>query len=402
MAKAMNTLLLAWQVIRGRRLRTALFAVQFVLALTMSTIAVAYVFQAWWVLRLPQETLGADVMGVYSCAASSEHPDTDESIVAADLPGIKSLPGVRRTGVFYQTRATVNGVPGVPLILINEDYLELTGLRPPGGVAARLAFDGEEATAWITRRLSRRLGVVKGGEMSLRLARQYAIRARVVAELPSLVAPPVFPFPESVEEFSVVDDVVVLPLSAWPDAKYLTNGLWIQARPGQLDSAGEAVKDWWLTTHPDSSSVLEYFSVEAACREAWEAALVVLKGLAPVAGLLLVLTTVGFVGTVMLNVDSRRAELAVRRALGATLSHLTRQLVVESLLVLTPATAIGALLGTAATVLLTPGARAPGAVFASSMALGLIVGGACGLLGAAYPLYRVGRDDPAAVLKRAE
>lgn len=405
------TLSMAWRMLRRRPLRTALFVLQFVLAFTMCIIAACYVLQAWFVLRLPLTTLGRDTLGLYLAADREREeapPDiTDRGVVMADLEAIRALPGVKRVAVFYQTAGDVGGDYGVKVILVNDDYLALTGLRPAAArsagerAQARLEATSGRMTAWITEKLLRRLELAPGQSPTVALP-HLELEANIVGVLDGLVAPPLFVIPPLVTEFSRVDEAMLLPLEAWPDIAHLTNGLWVQAEPGQVDATGAAITAWWRAAHPQSGSTLECFSVAAACQDEWRGALTVLTGLGPLAALLLALAAVGFVGTTMLNVDGRRAELATRRAVGADLRALAWQLVLENVLVLALAVGIAAPLAALATLVLTPGARAPGIVVAAALAVAAVLGGLCALLGMAYPLYKLGRDEPAAVLKQAD
>lgn len=116
-------------------------------------------------------------------------------------------------------------------------------------------------------------------------------------------------------------------------------------------------------------------------------------------GLALLIGTVAITNATLLNVIERRAEIGLRRALGATRSHIARQITFEAALIGTIAGVLGAALGLLAVVTVaivrqwTPTVQPP--ILLAAPVIGIVTGTLAGLI----PALRASRTPPAVALR---
>jgi putative ABC transport system permease protein len=143
---------------------------------------------------------------------------------------------------------------------------------------------------------------------------------------------------------------------------------------------------------PDEVNVTRPSDALAAKAEADETLTALLLGLGGVA---LLVGGVGIANVMVISVLERRAEIGVRRALGATRAHVRTQFLVESVMLAGLGGALGVALGAAMTAVYADvrGWRLaiPLAGLAGGVAASLVVGGLAGL----YPASRASRLPPA-------
>ena len=117
------------------------------------------------------------------------------------------------------------------------------------------------------------------------------------------------------------------------------------------------------------------------------------------AGLALLIGAVAITNATLLNIIERRPEIGLRRALGATRGHITRQITLEAALTGTLAGALGALAGLTAVIIVaiarqwTPTIQ-PGLLLAAP-AIGIATGTLAGIV----PALKASRTPPADTLR---
>ncbi|HEV8652060.1 MAG TPA: FtsX-like permease family protein, partial [Actinomycetes bacterium] len=108
---------------------------------------------------------------------------------------------------------------------------------------------------------------------------------------------------------------------------------------------------------------------------------------------------IGIANTMVIGVLERRSEIGLRRALGATRSHVAAQFVVESLLLAAIGGATGLAIGAAITVGVADRQRWPVLVPPVAIWGGLAAGLAIGAVAGLYPAMRAARLAPTDALR---
>jgi putative ABC transport system permease protein len=178
-----------------------------------------------------------------------------------------------------------------------------------------------------------------------------------------------------------------------PDADITT--VYTRTDPDAIEAVRELLARTANPAQPnevDVSRPSDALAAQAAAKTTFNG---LLLGLGAVA---LLVGGIGVANTMVISVLERRAEIGLRRSLGATRRHIRLQFLTESLLLSVLGGGAGVLLGSGATAgyatLQDWPAVVPAWVMAGSITATLIIGGAAGL----YPALRAARVSPAEAL----
>lgn len=167
--------------------------------------------------------------------------------------------------------------------------------------------------------------------------------------------------------------------------------VYVRTEDGQLDAARSVVPNTANPQHPEEVSVSRPSDALEARAAADTAFTALLLGLGAVA---LLVGGVGIANVMVISVLERRAEIGVRRALGATRRHIRLQFVVEAALLAGIGGAGGIALGSFVTGSYARSQGWPVAVPAQALIGGIALALAIGVLAGLYPASRAARLDP--------
>ena len=208
------------------------------------------------------------------------------------------------------------------------------------------------------------------------------------------IADPV-PLAPAVDRSAVIGEPIAQQLFDFersPGRVYVRTGSHVPDDPELLDDVRAVMAATVRPLAPAEIQVSRPSDLIAA-REYTDAAFTgLLLGLGGVA---LLVGGVGIANVMVISVLERRAEIGLRRALGATRRHIAQQFVVESALLAVLGGAGGVAIGAAITVFYARSQEWVISVPATALAGGIAAALAIGALAGIYPALRAARTDPA-------
>lgn len=116
-------------------------------------------------------------------------------------------------------------------------------------------------------------------------------------------------------------------------------------------------------------------------------------------GLALLIGTVAITNATLLNIIERRPEIGLRRALGATRTHITRQITLEAALTGTLAGVIGATIGLLGVIVTAVSRQWTPTIQPGVLLIGPLIGIGTGTLAGLIPALKASRTPPAETLR---
>lgn len=201
------------------------------------------------------------------------------------------------------------------------------------------------------------------------------------------------------------DDLVLVPISTALRRLFNVdhvNNVYVQAARGRATEAAEEVRELLRARHRIRPGRPDDFTVQDQT-QAVEAELETARSfttlIAAVSSVALLIGGVGVLAVMLIAVKERVREIGLRRAVGATARDILVQFVLEALVVSAAGGLAGLVLGLGAAVAAAWLGGWPLVISGNTVAMGMIVSSAVGVLFGAYPARRAARLAPTVALR---
>lgn len=179
-------------------------------------------------------------------------------------------------------------------------------------------------------------------------------------------------------------------------AEIIPTAIYLRTNPEQVEAVRNVLARTVNPADPNEVSVARPSDALEARAEVDQNLQNLLLGLGAVA---LIVGGVGIANVMIISVLERRSEIGLRRALGATRTHIATQFILESAALATLGGIIGTILGSAVTVAYANQQQWRIDIPTNALALGTAAALALGALAGLYPATRAARLDPAEAVR---
>ncbi|WP_424528052.1 ABC transporter permease [Sphaerisporangium viridialbum] len=292
--------------------------------------------------------------------------------------GIAALP---RLHVYRNELTDPSATGGIQVAATDLDLLEVTRSKLKAGAWLKPAT-ATFPTVVLGATAAERLGVVDPGTQVWLGGRSFTV---VGILAPSPLAP-------ELDTTALIGGPAAAKLFGW---QRNPSTVYVRAAENAFDRVRSLLPATVQPQSPSDTSVSrpsDALAAKAAIDQAFTGLLVGLGGIALLVG------GIGVANTMIISVIERRREVGLRRALGATRSHIRVQFLAEALVLSAFGGAIGVVLGSAVTTVIAPLNGWPVVVPPLALAAGLVATLMIGAVAGLYPAARAARIPPTIAL----
>jgi putative ABC transport system permease protein len=388
----------AWRSLFLHRLRSLLSTLGVAIAVAAFMAMLAVGEGAKREILAQVRAFGANTVLVRSGAGNS---DASQGLTLAEVGTLRrAMPGVQRIGSLRESGLPVAGVAGpepIPVLAVSGDFLAMRGVvAAQGRLAAPIDGLQRRRVAVVGNAVAERLGINgRPGQTLLIGGETYGIIG-VLAPRERATSSP------GLGVQADLDQSVLIPAESLPDGLHGGAGdVWIEMAPelGPLPGA-EVLRSAIQRLRPRGEATdlqiivpIEILRRETAIRG------VLNNVLAALAVIALVVGGIGVMNITLANVTERRAEIGLRRAVGATRREIIHQFLAEATLLTLVGGAAGVLLGTTAAMALGLATGWSIAITPWSVLLALLAAALAGIGAGIYPARQAANIAPAEALR---
>lgn len=390
--RPIDALAAGWGGLAARRLRSALSVTGIAIAVA-SLVCVTGLAASAQAALLDQLGLEGNLLTVAAGQTFSgdptELPRTAETMVRAIAPvesvtAIGTVPGatVRRSAAIPALQTS-----GVSVLAAEPTLLRVMGTRPVlGRYLDRVAATYPEVVLGFSA--ARNLGI-----------------DRVDPETTVLIGGRLWPVAGVLAASTVAPEIDDAALVSFPIAERIlgfdgaATRIYLRSDPDQVSAVASVLP---FTVSPQQPEAIEVrhpsdlLIARIAARNAFVDLFLALAGVALLVG------GISIANVMIVSVIERRAEIGLRRALGARGRHIAAQFLTEALLLATAGGVAGALLGGAVTAVLASIQGEAVVIPPSAPAVALVASVLTGAIAGVYPAIRASRLSPAEALRAPE
>ena len=341
------------------------------------------------------EALGTDVVSVFQVGDGSDSQARD-MLDSGDAPDLEGLATIRTASpyAFQSSQLALGGQQSL--------FIRRVGVTPAFAEMHRLElakgrfispFDGRRPFAVIGAEIAQAM-------REAGLAAEVGAQVRVEDAIYTIAG--VLKSGSSGPPGVRIQDAVLIPLELMHRVQATKEvlGITLRLQPGvHYLAAAREIESWFQRTAPGMRVRVDSPAWLVEQMERQMRLFAILLG--SVAGIALVVGGFGIMNAMLASVTERRREIGIRRAIGARQRDIQLQFLAESAVLCVLGGLLGALIGTAATVIISLVAGWTWQFSPAALALGLATASAVGLAFGYFPARQAARLDPITALRDA-